>query len=105
FSRDVSRTGRSYCSPTRRSSDLRLNAEDPDRDFAPAPGRIAHLDLPTGPGVRADTGVREGDTIPADFDSMIAKVIANGRDRKQRSEEHTSELQSRFDLVCRLLLE
>ncbi len=63
--------------------EARLNAEDPDRDFAPAPGRIAHLDLPTGPGVRVDTGVREGDTIPADFDSMIAKVIAYGRDRKQ----------------------
>src|SRR5699024_4769213 len=63
--------------------EARLNAEDPDRDFAPAPGRIAHLDLPTGPGVRVDTGVREGDTIPADFDSMIAKVIVYGRDRKQ----------------------
>src|SRR5699024_9774083 len=63
--------------------EARLNAEDPDRDFAPAPGRIAPLALPTGPGVRVDTGVREGDTIPADFDSMIAKVIAYGRDRKQ----------------------
>ncbi|MEV4772936.1 carboxyl transferase domain-containing protein [Micromonospora humida] len=63
--------------------EARLNAEDPDRDFAPAPGRIARLDLPAGPGIRVDTGVSEGDTIPADFDSMIAKIIAYGRDRDE----------------------
>ncbi|MBV7707932.1 ATP-binding protein [Nocardia nova] len=63
--------------------EARLNAEDPDRDFAPAPGRIALLDLPAGPGIRVDTGVSEGDTIPADFDSMIAKIIAYGRDREE----------------------
>ncbi|MET7334640.1 biotin carboxylase N-terminal domain-containing protein [Nonomuraea sp. NPDC005650] len=63
--------------------EARLNAEDPDRDFAPAPGRIARLALPAGPGIRVDTGVSEGDTIPADFDSMIAKIIAYGSDREQ----------------------
>ncbi|WP_106539697.1 carboxyl transferase domain-containing protein [Haloactinopolyspora alba] len=63
--------------------EARLNAEDPDRDFAPAPGRIARLTLPAGPGIRVDTGVSEGDTIPADFDSMIAKIIAYGRDRNE----------------------
>ncbi|WP_280310318.1 carboxyl transferase domain-containing protein [Nocardia abscessus] len=63
--------------------EARLNAEDPDRDFAPAPGRIARLDLPAGPGIRVDTGVSEGDTIPADFDSMIAKIIAYGRNRDE----------------------
>jgi acetyl/propionyl-CoA carboxylase alpha subunit/acetyl-CoA carboxylase carboxyltransferase component len=63
--------------------EARLNAEDPDRDFAPSPGRIARLDLPAGPGIRVDTGVSEGDTIPADFDSMIAKIIAYGRDRRE----------------------
>ena len=63
--------------------EARLNAEDPDRDFAPSPGRIVRLDLPTGPGIRVDTGVSEGDTIPADFDSMIAKIIAYGRDRDE----------------------
>jgi acetyl/propionyl-CoA carboxylase alpha subunit/acetyl-CoA carboxylase carboxyltransferase component len=61
--------------------EARLNAEDPDRDFAPAPGRIRLLRLPVGPGVRVDTGVGEGDVIPADFDSMIAKVIAYGPTR------------------------
>ncbi len=63
--------------------EARLNAEDPDRDFAPSPGRIALLALPAGPGIRVDTGVAEGDTIPADFDSMIAKIIAYGRTRDE----------------------
>ncbi len=63
--------------------EARLNAEDPDRDFAPAPGRISRLIFPSGPGVRVDTGVGEGDTIPADFDSMIAKIIAFGRTRDE----------------------
>lgn len=63
--------------------EARLNAEDPDRDFAPAPGRVARLVLPAGPGIRVDTGVSEGDAIPADFDSMIAKIIAYGRDREE----------------------
>jgi acetyl/propionyl-CoA carboxylase alpha subunit/acetyl-CoA carboxylase carboxyltransferase component len=63
--------------------EARLNAEDPDRDFAPAPGRIALLDLPAGPGIRVDTGVGQGDEIPADFDSMIAKIISHGRNREE----------------------
>ncbi|MDV6012651.1 carboxyl transferase domain-containing protein [Haloechinothrix sp. LS1_15] len=63
--------------------EARLNAEDPDRDFAPAPGRITLLDLPAGPGIRVDTGVAEGDVIPAEFDSMIAKIIAYGRTRDE----------------------
>jgi acetyl/propionyl-CoA carboxylase alpha subunit/acetyl-CoA carboxylase carboxyltransferase component len=63
--------------------EARLNAEDPDRDFAPSPGRIARLVLPAGPGIRVDTGVSEGDSIPGDFDSMIAKIIAYGQNRDQ----------------------
>lgn len=63
--------------------EARLNAEDPDRDFAPSPGLISRLDLPAGPGIRVDTGVTEGDQIPADFDSMIAKIIAYGRTRDE----------------------
>lgn len=63
--------------------EARLNAEDPDRDFAPSPGRIELLNFPAGPGIRVDTGVGEGDEIPADFDSMIAKIIAWGRDRDE----------------------
>lgn len=63
--------------------EARLNAEDPDRDFAPSAGLITRFDVPVGPGIRVDTGVSEGDTIPADFDSMIAKVIASGRTRTE----------------------
>ncbi|GGN06870.1 fused acetyl/propionyl-CoA carboxylase subuit alpha/methylmalonyl-CoA decarboxylase subunit alpha [Terrabacter tumescens] len=71
--------------PTQRGHavEARLNAEDPDRDFAPSPGRISLLQFPAGPGIRVDTGVGEGDSIPADFDSMIAKIIAHGRDRDE----------------------
>ncbi len=63
--------------------EARLNAEDADRDFAPAPGRIALLELPAGPGIRVDTGVGEGDAIPSEFDSMIAKIIAHGSTRDE----------------------
>jgi acetyl/propionyl-CoA carboxylase alpha subunit/acetyl-CoA carboxylase carboxyltransferase component len=63
--------------------EARLNAEDPDRDFAPAPGRVQLLRWPAGPGIRVDTGVVEGDVIPPDFDSMVAKIIATGRDRTE----------------------
>src|SRR3984893_13694691 len=63
--------------------EARLNAEDPDRDFAPAPGRIARLALPAGPGIRVDTGGSEGGTMPAGFRSMIAKIIAYGHDRDE----------------------
>ena len=63
--------------------EARLTAEDPQQGFAPAPGRIEHLALPAGPGIRVDTGVAAGDDIPPQFDSMIAKVIAWGSDRAE----------------------
>ncbi len=63
--------------------EARLNAEDPAMGFAPAPGRVELLNLPSGPGLRVDRGVEGGDTIPPHFDSMIAKVIAHGRDRDE----------------------
>ena len=63
--------------------EARLNAEDPEHGFAPAPGRLARCGCPTGSGIRVDAGVREGDRIPAEFDSMIAKIIAWGRDRDE----------------------
>ena len=63
--------------------EARINAEDPALGFIPAPGRIALLRFPGGPGIRIDAGVAEGDSIPPQFDSMIAKLIAWGRDRDE----------------------
>ena len=63
--------------------EARVNAEDAERGFAPAPGRVELLGLPTGPGIRVDTGISEGDDIPPEYDSMIAKVIAWGCDRRE----------------------
>ncbi|MGO9565498.1 MAG: biotin carboxylase N-terminal domain-containing protein [Candidatus Korobacteraceae bacterium] len=63
--------------------EVRLNAEDPNNGFAPSPGVIERFRMVTGPGVRIDTGVEEGDTIPAEFDSMIAKIIAFGQNRHE----------------------
>src|SRR3954466_3539662 len=63
--------------------EARLNAEDAEEGFAPAPGRVELMRLPTGPGVRVDTGIGVGDVIPPLYDSMIAKIIAWGRDRPE----------------------
>ncbi len=63
--------------------EVRLCAEDAEAGFAPAPGTVARLRLPGGPGLRVDAGVAEGDAVPAEFDSMIAKVIAHGQDREE----------------------
>ena len=67
--------------PRGHAIEVRLNAEDPDDGFAPAPGVFALFRLPTGPGLRIDRGVTEGDRVPPEFDSMVAKLIARGRDR------------------------
>ena len=61
--------------------EVRLNAENPEEGFAPAPGRVELLHVPTRPNLRLDTGVAEGDEIPAEFDSMFGKLISFGPSR------------------------
>ncbi len=63
--------------------EARLAAEDPERGFAPAPGRVLVHRPPAGPNVRVDAGIRAGTTVPAEFDSMIAKVLAWGPTRER----------------------
>src|SRR4051794_16963958 len=82
----VAAGGRLEGDPPARSGhaiEARLNAEDAEQGFAPAPGQVVLMRLPTGPGVRVDTGIGVGDVIPPQYDSMIAKVIAWGRDRPE----------------------
>jgi len=74
-----------YADPALRghSMEFRINAEDAGRNFMPAPCTITRLNLPGGPGVRVDTGCEEGFTVPQAFDSMVAKLIVTGADRRQ----------------------
>lgn len=65
------------------SFELRINGEDAGRSFMPAPGTIEKMTVPTGPGVRWDSGFVAGDVIGGNFDSMLAKLIVTGADRKQ----------------------
>ena len=68
------------------SIEFRINAEDPARNFLPAPGTIAEWSLPSGPGVRVDAGYARGMTVPQAFDSLIAKLIVTGSSRQQALE-------------------
>jgi 3-methylcrotonyl-CoA carboxylase alpha subunit len=63
--------------------EARLYAEDTERGFLPSTGKLAALDLPTGDGIRVDTGVTAGSVVSPYYDPMIAKVIAHGRDRNE----------------------
>lgn len=69
--------------PHAHSIEFRINAEDPGRDFLPAPGTALVFRPPTGPGVRLDSGVEQGDAVAGAFDSMLAKLVVTGRDRQQ----------------------
>jgi acetyl-CoA/propionyl-CoA carboxylase, biotin carboxylase, biotin carboxyl carrier protein len=65
------------------SIEFRINAEDPARNFLPAPGTITAWNPPSGPGVRVDSGYASGQTVPQVFDSLIAKLIVTGASRTQ----------------------
>ncbi len=63
--------------------ECRIYAEDPDNNYFPSPGKITLLLLPSGPGIRRDSGMYEGWTVPIDYDPLLAKLIGYGTDREQ----------------------
>ncbi|RRQ46752.1 acetyl-CoA carboxylase biotin carboxylase subunit [Chryseobacterium sp. SC28] len=75
-------SGKNYY-PQRHSIECRINAEDPYADFRPSPGKITELNIPGGNGVRVDTHVYSGYTIPSNYDSMIAKLIVTAHTRDE----------------------
>lgn len=75
-------SGKNYF-PKLYSMECRINAEDPSNGFRPSPGKITNLHLPGGHGVRVDSHVYAGYTIPPNYDSMIAKLIITGQSREE----------------------
>jgi acetyl-CoA carboxylase biotin carboxylase subunit len=75
-------SGKNYF-PNLFSMECRINAEDPANGFRPSPGKITHLHMPGGHGIRIDSHVYAGYTIPPNYDSMIAKLIVSGQSREE----------------------
>ena len=69
--------------PRRHAIEVRINAEDPRRNFAPCPGRIRAVHFPGGPGIRVDSHVYSGYDIPPYYDSLVGKIIARGSTREE----------------------
>jgi acetyl-CoA/propionyl-CoA carboxylase biotin carboxyl carrier protein len=78
--------------PRGHSIEFRINAEDPARNFMPAPGTITSWNAPSGPGVRLDAGYTAGMTVPQVFDSLIGKLIVTGASRQQALERSARAL-------------
>ena len=81
---DVSFTGHAI--------ECRINAEDPERNFMPTPGTVENLHFPGGCGIRIDSALYQGYTIPPMYDSLLAKVLVKGRDRKEAIDKMKSAL-------------
>jgi 3-methylcrotonyl-CoA carboxylase alpha subunit len=73
--------------------EMRLYAEDPERDDLPSPGRVLHLAAPEGPGVRFDTGIAVGSDVTVFYDPLLAKLVTWGRDRRESIERMKAALE------------
>jgi acetyl-CoA carboxylase, biotin carboxylase subunit len=76
--------------------ECRIYAEDPDHNYFPSPGKITLLLSPSGPGIRRDSGMYEGWTVPIDYDPLLAKLIGYGTDRTQAISRLTRALHEYF---------
>jgi len=76
--------------------ECRIYAEDPDNNYFPSPGKITLLLTPSGPGIRCDSGMYEGWTVPIDYDPLLAKLIGYGTDREQAIARLTRALNEYF---------
>ena len=76
--------------------ECRIYAEDPDNNYFPSPGKITLLLAPSGPGIRRDSGMYEGWTVPMDYDPLLAKLIGYGSDREQAIGRLTRALNEYF---------
>ncbi len=76
--------------------ECRIYAEDPDNNFFPSPGKITLLLAPSGPGIRRDSGMYEGWTVPIDYDPLLAKLIGYGTDRVQATSRLVRALNEYF---------
>jgi acetyl-CoA carboxylase biotin carboxylase subunit len=76
--------------------ECRIYAEDPDNNFFPSPGKITLLLAPSGPGIRRDSGMYEGWTVPIDYDPLLAKLIGYGTDRAQATSRLVRALNEYF---------
>jgi len=76
--------------------ECRIYAEDPDNNYFPSPGKITLLLAPSGPGIRSDSGMYEGWTVPMDYDPLLAKLIGYGTDREQTISRLTRALNEYF---------
>ena len=75
------------------SIEFRINGEDAGRNFMPSPGTLTTFTVPSGPGVRVDSGVEAGETVGGNFDSMLAKLVVTGATRTQALERSRRALQ------------
>jgi acetyl-CoA carboxylase biotin carboxylase subunit len=103
--------GYSSVKPQGAAIEARIYAEDPEMNFRPSPGIITALHLPGGPGIRIDTHIYGGYEVPCNYDSMLAKIIAYGRDRNEAIERlagaldefHTENVHTTARLCARVV--